>query len=218
MNANEITTTVEDKAAEKRAKNAAKARERRAAIKAAAEAKNGEVTTEPVNVEAPAWQVVEIDGKTIKVAAGLSPEDAEAAGRDALRKIEAMKTTVAVAKADEAAITEKPVKPVKVKGDPLATVFYRLSKTAMEALAGKPGAQFRKDEAATWKILKASKKITGGQSYAFTGNLRPEAAKTLAATLREIAGTEGFKAPGSLLTNAAKLESNHYVTKAAAKR
>jgi hypothetical protein len=213
MNANEITI---DKAAEKRAKNAAKARERRAAAKAAklAEAEAGDVAATSSD-----WQEVTIDGLgSIKVDASLSPEDAEQAARDALRKLETAKTTVAAAKADEKAITEKPVKPVKLKGDPQATVFYRLSRTAMEALEGKPGAQFRKDEAAIWKILKASKRITGGQSWAFTGHLRPEAATTLAATLRSIAGTGGFAKPGSLLTNADKLESNHYVTKAAEKR
>jgi hypothetical protein len=212
MNANEITI---DKAAEKRARNAAKARERRAAAKAA---KVADVLAEAVPAEDNPWQTVEIDGESIKVAASLSPEDAEQAARESLRKVKENKTTVAQAKADEKAITEKPVKPVKVKGDPLATVFYRLSRTAMEALQGKPGAEYRQANPKDWKILKASKVITGGQSVAYTGYLRPESANTLAAALRSIAGTEGFAKPGSLLTNADKLESNHYVTKAAEKR
>lgn len=182
-------------------KRAKAARDKRAAAKAA--------QAMPVP-----WRLVEVDGKSVKVDASLSSEEADKLARQLL----GAKADVAAVKAAEAPEAPKTPKPVKLKGDPLATVFYRLSKTAMEALEGKPGAEYRAANPADWKILKASKKITGGQSFAFTGNLRPEAAKTLAAALRSIAGTEGFAKPGSLITNAAKLESNHYVTKAAAKR
>lgn len=215
--------------AEQKAKDAERARNRRAAKKAV-------VTTEPVggpsveavedrtdNTDAPVntpavinpddWQTIVVDGVDVKVKASLSPDEAVKCARKLMGRTD----EIAEAKAAEAPET-KPAKPVKLKGDPLATVFYRLSRTAMEALEGKPGAEYRKANADAWKVLKASKKITGGQSWAFTGNLRPEAASTLAAALRSIAGSEGFAKPGSLITNAAKLESNHYVAKAAEKR
>jgi hypothetical protein len=206
-----------DKAAEKRARNAAKARERRAAKKIAAAVKAQDDSLDAAkqpNLGDDPYRVIEIDGKTVKVAASLSDSEAEKVARQLL----GAKAEHEAAQAEEKAVTEKPAKPVKLKGDPHATVFYRLSRTAMEALEGKPGAQFRKDEAAIWKVLKDSKKITGGQSWAFTGKLRPEAASTLAKTLRSIAGSEGFKNPGSLITNAIKLENNHYTAKAAEKR
>jgi len=200
--------------AEQKQKDAERARARRASKK--------KITVTPIEdvgvpaplkpVEAPAdeWRVIVVDGVEAKVKASLSDEEAEKCAR----KLMGAKAEVEAAKPE----APKPPKPVKLKGDPLATVFYRLSRTAMEALAGAPGAEYRKANADAWKVLKASKKITGGQSWAFTGNLRPEHATALAVELRRIAGSEGFAKPGSLITNAAKLESNHYVTKAAEKR
>lgn len=216
---NTVVTT--DKAAEKRAKNAERARQRRAAAKAA------KVTTEPVgspSVEAPEdrkdntdpqYALVIIDGETYKVdpsqSAGMQQKVAKALHAAYLARQNG-NANAPTPDVDRPAPQDAPKAPkaVKLKGDPLATVPYRISKTAMEALSGKLGAEYRKANPKAWKVLAASKKITGGQSFAFTGSLRPDDASVLAATLRGIAASEGFKGAGSLLTNAAKLESNHY--------
>lgn len=212
---NAVTT---DKAAEKRAKNAERARQRRAAAKAA------KVTSEPVgspSVETPEdrldntepkYVVVIIDGASYQVSAMMTPTEAENAARIMHEAHLARQSGNAEASTPDVERAAEP-KPVRLKGDPLATVPYRISKTAMEALSGKPGAEYRAANPKDWKILKASKRITGGQSFAFTGRLRPEAAATLALALRSIAASEGFKGAGSLITNAAKLETNHYAAK-----
>lgn len=160
------------------------------------------------------WQTVEFDGCVYKVSAAMTPTEAANAARVMHEAHTARQNGTAEASAPE---KPKPLKPVKGKGDPLATVFYRLSRSAMEALSGALGQPYRAENPKDWAILKASKKITGGQSWAFTGKLRPEAAATLATALRSIAA-QPFKGSASLITNAEKLESNHYAAKAAEKR
>lgn len=203
----DIEAMAQAKAAERRAKDAQRARERRAAAKAAKAA------------EAPAVEAkreIVLDDQTYTVSASLSDDEAAKVAHLLHTAYLDRKNGTPDGAVEPAVV--KPPKPVKLKGDVHATVFYRLSRTAMEALESNLGAEYRKANPASWKVLKGSKKIAGGQSWAFTGNLRPADAVMLANALRAIAGTEGFAKPGSLLTNAMKLESNHYTAKAADKR
>lgn len=150
----------------------------------------------------PTMREVTVDGQTVKVAIGLSDEDAEKYARKLI-----------AANSPEPEAAPAPAKPKRTPAAPKVAdgmVAMRLSKTAYElVIAGDAGKDFRKEHASAWKVLKAAKARSVGSSIAYFASVTPEDASAVAKHLATVAkawGKPGADRPGNpapLVRNAA---------------
>jgi hypothetical protein len=142
------TSTKKQRTPEQRAKDAERARERRAAAKAAKLLAEGKV------IPASEWQVVVIDGTEVKVAASLAPTEAEATAR----KLLGAKAEVAAAQAEEAAAVAKPERPARQRATSRNTGQKRVYVQMAQFKRIEQDAEWRKANAAAWKSLSTDAK------------------------------------------------------------
>lgn len=144
-----MTATKKQRTPEQKSKDAENARARRAAKKAQA---TGSMTPAPHLIDGQ-WQTVDVDGKTVKVAAALTPEEAVATARKLLN------APVEVKAAAEAEKPQKPARKAAAKTPRADKTHQRiyLSERQYERIAGDK--DWQQANKSAWQAVKAGTRV-----------------------------------------------------------